>query len=96
MYRLATCISASFLSIKGVDIMIRDAKSNDGTVKFVSSIERLKHIMTKYKDTITKLNPGESVTLECPFCKGKLLIDKSEYNGHLFIKCDNKCVFIIE
>ena len=54
-------------------------------------------LMLKVMSQTRDLKWGESKEIECPRCKGKLYIQKSGYNGHIFAKCENdNCVTIIQ
>lgn len=53
-------------------------------------------VMTFYKLQIKYLKWGKSIVVDCPVCGNKMLISKSDYNGHLHISCDNCDQFIIQ
>lgn len=51
----------------------------------------------KVLEEASKLKWGESKEIECPKCKQKLYIQKNNYNGHIFAKCETEnCIRIIQ
>ena len=62
----------------------------------MDGLDKIRYVMTTYKETINNLKPGESAKVECPFCHGKLTLSKSSYNGHLWITCENKCILVMQ
>ena len=45
----------------------------------------------------SKLKNGESKQIECPKCKNKIFIQRSAYNGHIFVNCEtDNCIKIIQ
>lgn len=59
-------------------------------------IEDVIKVFKTYDKEIKELKRGKEIIVECPFCKGKMTIKKSGYNGHLCIKCENKDFYLIE
>lgn len=49
-----------------------------------------------YMKEIKDLKKGDKIIVDCPKCKGKLYISKSNYNGHLHIFCENKDLIIMQ
>jgi hypothetical protein len=49
-----------------------------------------------YGDQVRALKKGESITLKCPECGGSITAERSSYNGHRHIICENRCYMMIE
>lgn len=66
---------------------LKDAIENDVLTEedLKESFERLTKISAAAKD----LKWGESKEIECPDCKGVLMVSRSDYNGHIWAVCEN-------
>ena len=49
-----------------------------------------------YGDKVRALKKGQAIILECPECGGSIMAERSSYNGHYHIICENKCYFMIQ
>lgn len=52
--------------------------------------------MNKYRNDIHHLKWGASLVVDCPICKHKMLISRSDYNGHIHMSCDNCDQFMVQ
>ena len=49
------------------------------------------------EEQISDLKKGQTKEIKCPKCKGKMFVQKSAYNGHIFAKCETEnCITIIQ
>lgn len=53
-------------------------------------------VMNKYRDDIHHLKWGASLVVDCPICNHKMLISRSDYNGHIHMSCDNCDQFMVQ
>ena len=60
------------------------------------SIDDVILVFKTYDKQIEKLKKGQQIIVECPLCKGKMIIEKSDYNGHLHIMCENKDFILMQ
>lgn len=60
------------------------------------SIDDIILVFETYGKQIKKLKKGQQIIVECPLCKGKMIISKSDYNGHLHIMCENKDFMLMQ
>lgn len=56
--------------------------------------ESISNLIDLVIEMSSKLSAGEEKEFECPECGGKLLIEKSSYNGHLHAYCEG-CQFVL-
>lgn len=53
----------------------------------IKGIDKVFYLFDKLHEDIKSLEWGKSKVVECPYCKGKMIMSRSNYNGHLYINC---------
>lgn len=62
----------------------------DAMMKSLLRMELAASVIKKWR-TWTKTNKvGKTEVIECPACKGRLLLSQSAYNGHVHGKCETE------
>jgi hypothetical protein len=54
------------------------------------AIEKMVTAQPLLQEWRAKLPIGKQEVVECPVCHGRLSLDQSPYNGHIFAKCETK------
>lgn len=53
-------------------------------------------VVEKYHKEIESLKKGKTMIVKCPKCKGKLVVSRSAYNGHLHMSCSDCKWYLVQ